>query len=286
MFRQSTLFAKQLNTNYKAEAMETNHIPVAPQRWWDYWQSRAELAKDEELAGVLKRYFNPDIIFSTGQYFFAVIEGAPTLKIAHLQGNMEQMTGHKPEQFVGKSLMDIHQVLIPAEDSPILLSFSQFCINFLSTIPSERHNQVKFSFYFNILHKTGKLVPVIQQDSIYTNAEGIPEYCFSFITDVSHLKARNDLAFTILIIDEQGNQQFKCFSPKQLGLQLEVNGSLTLRERQIISGLAEGLTSKQIAVNLGISFHTVNTHRQNMLAKTGCKSSAELIKYALKHTLI
>ncbi|WP_421795830.1 LuxR C-terminal-related transcriptional regulator [Haliscomenobacter sp.] len=266
--------------------METNNMPDVPQRWWDYWQSRAELAKDEELAGVLKRYFNPDIIFCTGQYFFAVIEGTPTLKIKHLQGNLEQMTGQAKEQFIGKSLMEIHRVLIPSEDSPILLSFSQFCINFLSTIPSERHNQVKFSFYFNILHKTGKLVPVIQQDSIYTNAEGIPEYCFSFITDVSHLKARNDLVFTILIIDEQGNQQFKCFSPKQLGLQLEVNGSLTVRERQIISGLAEGLTSKQIAVNLGISFHTVNTHRQNMLAKTGCKSSAELIKYALEHMLI
>lgn len=286
MFRQSTLFAKQQNTNYKAEVMENNDIPVAPQRWWDYWKSRAELAKDEDLAGVLKRYFNPDIIFCTGQYFFAVIEGTPTLKIKHLQGNLEQMTGHTPEQFVGKSLMDIHQLMIPAEDSPILLSFSQFCINFLSTIPSERHNQVKFSFYFNILHKTGKLVPVIQQDSIYTNAEGIPEYCFSFITDVSHLKAKNDVVCTVLIIDEKGNQQFKYLSSNQLGLQATEKGLLTVRERQIISGLAGGLTSKQIAVNLGISFHTVNTHRQNMLAKTGCKSSAELIKYALENALI
>jgi DNA-binding CsgD family transcriptional regulator len=174
----------------------------------------------------------------------------------------------------------------PAEDSPILLGFSQFCIDFVEKTLIETRNQLKYSFYFNILHRSGRLIPVIQQDSIHTNAEGIPEYCFSFITDISHFKDKNDLMFTILAIDEQGNQRFRCFSPQKRELQLEGKGLLTIRERQVISGLAEGLSSKQIAAELNIAIHTVNTHRQNMLAKTGCKSSAELVRYALRHVLL
>jgi DNA-binding CsgD family transcriptional regulator len=257
-----------------------------PQRWRDHWRQNPAVANDDELARLLRRYFDPALIFCAGQYFFFVIEGGPEVKIRYIEGNFEQVTGRAKEQFIGQSLLKLHRLTIPAEDSPVLMAISQFCHDFLGNTAPDKRNQVKFSFYFNILHPSGRLVPVIQQDSVYINAEGIPEYNFSFVTDISHLKAKNELMFSILAIDEQGNQQFKCFSPNLLDLHAEERGLLTVRERQIISGLAEGLSSKQIAADLGIAFHTVNTHRRNMLTKTGCKSSAQLVKYALKHTLI
>jgi len=34
---------------------------------------------------------------------------------------------------------------------------------------------------------------------------------------------------------------------------------------------------------LFLSVHTVNNHRKNMLQKTNCKTSGELLNYALKH---
>jgi DNA-binding CsgD family transcriptional regulator len=266
--------------------METNWPVVAPQRWRDYWSEHPAEKSETELAGLLKRHFDPNLIFCTGQYFFFIMEGGTEIKVKYIEGNFEQMTGHTKEPFIGKSLLEMHRVMIPPEDSPVVMGFSQFCYDFLGNMLTDKQHQIKFSFYLNILHRSGRLVPVIQQDSIYINAEGIPEYSFSFVTDISHLKVRNELMFSILAIDEQGHQHFKCFSPKQLKLQAEERQLLTIRERQILSGLAEGLSSKQIASDLGIAFHTVNTHRQHMLAKTGCKSSAELVRYALEHTLI
>ena len=53
--------------------------------------------------------------------------------------------------------------------------------------------------------------------------------------------------------------------------------NLTQREKEILSHIAAGLSSKQIAGRLAISENTVANHRKNMLCKTGAKSSAELI---------
>ncbi len=51
---------------------------------------------------------------------------------------------------------------------------------------------------------------------------------------------------------------------------------ISARERDIVLLLAEGLSSKQIAGRLGISKSTVDTHRRNLLRKTGAKNTLEL----------
>lgn len=61
---------------------------------------------------------------------------------------------------------------------------------------------------------------------------------------------------------------------------------LSEREREILILIAKGLSSKEIASNLNISVHTVNTHRKNITHKTGIKSMAGLTVYAMLHNLI
>ena len=51
---------------------------------------------------------------------------------------------------------------------------------------------------------------------------------------------------------------------------------LSPREHQVLRLAAEGLSSRQIAERLGISLLTVNTHRTNMLQKTGSRNLTEL----------
>src|SRR5690606_7171578 len=50
--------------------------------------------------------------------------------------------------------------------------------------------------------------------------------------------------------------------------------SLSEREMQIIKLIAEGLTNTQIAEELFLSNHTINTHRKNILSKLGVKNTA------------
>lgn len=60
--------------------------------------------------------------------------------------------------------------------------------------------------------------------------------------------------------------------------QREPEVKLTLREVEIVKLLSEGLTSQQMADRLFISPRTVETHRANLMKKTGVKNSIELVK--------
>lgn len=57
------------------------------------------------------------------------------------------------------------------------------------------------------------------------------------------------------------------------------------REREVLQLLAEGLTSRRIAAALGITEKTVETHRRNIMRKTGLRSIAALTKYAVREGL-
>jgi DNA-binding NarL/FixJ family response regulator len=58
--------------------------------------------------------------------------------------------------------------------------------------------------------------------------------------------------------------------------------SLTARERQVLSLVAEGRSQKQIASTLGISVKTVGTHVQNVLSKLGLHSRVEAVAMSLR----
>jgi len=58
------------------------------------------------------------------------------------------------------------------------------------------------------------------------------------------------------------------------------------REKEVIAKLAEGLNSQEVAEQLFISKNTVDTHRKNLLHKTGSKNVAELIGWAARYGLV
>jgi DNA-binding NarL/FixJ family response regulator len=60
----------------------------------------------------------------------------------------------------------------------------------------------------------------------------------------------------------------------------------TRREVEILQLVAQGFNSTEIAGKLFIASSTVDTHRRNMLKKSGAKNVATLIGTALKHGLI
>jgi DNA-binding NarL/FixJ family response regulator len=56
---------------------------------------------------------------------------------------------------------------------------------------------------------------------------------------------------------------------------------LTPREREIMRLIAAGMTTKEIAAGLFISVPTVETHRGNLMAKTGARNVAALVRFAM-----
>jgi DNA-binding NarL/FixJ family response regulator len=56
---------------------------------------------------------------------------------------------------------------------------------------------------------------------------------------------------------------------------------LTAREREVLDGIARGLTNKEIAGELGISHRTVETHRESLMRKLGIRTVAGLTRFVL-----
>jgi DNA-binding CsgD family transcriptional regulator len=61
---------------------------------------------------------------------------------------------------------------------------------------------------------------------------------------------------------------------------------LTSREREIVQLLAEGKSSKEVAVALDISVKTAETHRANIMRKLELHSVSELVLYAIRNQII
>lgn len=63
-------------------------------------------------------------------------------------------------------------------------------------------------------------------------------------------------------------------------------GSLSRRELQVLTLIAEGYTNKQIADDLGISVRTVETHRERLMRKLNVQGTAALTKAAIALGLV
>lgn len=61
-----------------------------------------------------------------------------------------------------------------------------------------------------------------------------------------------------------------------------VECQVTKREREIIHLMAEGLSTKEVANELHISFHTVESHRKNLLLKMKARNMVHLVAKAIR----
>jgi DNA-binding NarL/FixJ family response regulator len=69
--------------------------------------------------------------------------------------------------------------------------------------------------------------------------------------------------------------------PSQRGISI-----LTERERQVLKLISEGLSSKEIASDLGISLRTIDSHRSNLMEKLNIHKVSGLVRFAIRSGLI
>lgn len=71
--------------------------------------------------------------------------------------------------------------------------------------------------------------------------------------------------------------------PKQ---RLSVETELSEREKEVLILITNEYSNQEIADKLFISIRTVETHKRNLLEKTGCKNIAGLVMYAVERNMV
>lgn len=94
----------------------------------------------------------------------------------------------------------------------------------------------------------------------------------------SNQEVADDIAPTIIDTSEGEIERLDLGSDRQ--------SILTIREKEILLLIQQGLPSKQIADRLHISPHTVNRHRQNILSKLDVANSIEAVSAAARMRLL
>ncbi len=101
---------------------------------------------------------------------------------------------------------------------------------------------------------------------------------------------RDEIEFALRSIFK--NERYICHYASNLLLnanlkpKVEEKDPLTQTERMVLKEIAMGKTTKEIAADRCLSFHTVNTHRKNIFRKLEVNNVHEAIKYAMRAGIV
>jgi DNA-binding CsgD family transcriptional regulator len=205
-----------------------------------------------------------------------------------LSGEAKNMIGYRPEDVIENGLdfvIDIFQ-----KDDFNIYNENMFpkVIDFLRHTPQEEHSNYIFSYSYRMRKPDGKWANLFQQGSYVTDPKTkLPLYGTALVTDITPLKKDTSMIFSVDKKTEgSGGPLYGTNIITEYYFSDPEESRLSVREREILGRLAEGLSSKQIADKLFLSENTIVNHRKNMLKKTNTKNIAELVRYAINKGII
>lgn len=219
--------------------------------------------------------------FAVGESYWLFADLTSGL-ILNVGGKSEKIISLKPEQLIGNPPDEMFSRTHP-EDVEAMYAFSNYYIQFALT-----NLKNKFQIYHPTLFMRLKNFEnlyrwcMVQYGDYLTDEEGNLLVGLTFVTDISHIKTEGVAMMSIVDTEKEICQHFYCQSDNKVVAFSNEIPRLSNREIEVLNYLSIGYSSKQIAFELNISTKTVDNHRQNMLHKADCKSSSELISFAVK----
>ena len=204
----------------------------------------------------------------------ALVYNCMKLTYDYLSPNIEVLLGYSPLDFKTGGLkfaMSLvhkdHNKLYSKELMPVMFRYIT-----LYALKG-RLKDLRFSYNFKIMHKNGHYIWVMHNMSVFKiNRWNVPIQFMTYITDFSEVRTNENIMFSISV--KEGNTLkpvfTRTFYPDQQSFRL------TKQELAILQLLIQGKTSNEIADSFSLSVHTINTHRKNMLKKTGAKNITQL----------
>lgn len=218
-------------------------------------------------------------LFAPGVSYFYILN-MHNLELDYVSQDVILFYGLEPEKIDMSVLL---QSSIPKE-YPILEQKERVIKDFVSRfLDISETTNYKIAYTYEMLDHLGNKKVMLMQATIISMAENnTPLHILVIHTDITHLV--NKSTSTVSFIHLKGGQSYynvptdKGIFQKKLGKsEPDIIKSLTPREFEIVELLAKGFKTNQIAEKLILSVHTIRTHRKNILSKTGCRNTAELI---------
>lgn len=264
--------------------MQTEIQVLAPM---DYRTFRSGLATDKsgtDCTNPLSYFIHLIQNFNklaVGRQFWFILD-FPEGKHCASGGEVEYLTPFTHEEFSSLDQLKLHQATHP-DDLHKVLAFSRLWIKLYDRYGYGGIADLKMSLFFRMINAVGEYYWIMVQypDAILDKNDKMV-FGLVLVTDISHIENQGEPMMNILDQKQHFCQQYYCLDVNTLSKTEFTPPRFTRREKEILQLLTKGHGSKQIASLLHLSTKTVDNHRQNMLHKTGSKSSSELVSRGIR----
>jgi DNA-binding CsgD family transcriptional regulator/PAS domain-containing protein len=195
-----------------------------------------------------------------------------------MSANVERLLGYSPRQFTTGGIAFARGLLHP-EDAGTAWQLLLQVYKCLLDLPARHRSLAGLSRDYRLRRADGTYVRLLEQSKVLQmDRRGNVTHLLGVCTDITDWKRSDVLSASVdsahahtcvTAADAPGT------SPR----------GLSPREREIIRLVSEGYNSQEIADQLFISVHTVNTHRRNISGKTKTRTAGSLVRFALTNSI-
>ena len=222
-----------------------------------------------ELSHRLAHFIQP------GEFYYYIFDVSKA-EFDHVSAGVEKVLGYKQKEVT----LEFFFEKFHPEDQLIYINYEHALGKFLQGLPAEKRLKYKVRMDFRIRKKDGSYARILHQAMVLELGEdGKLLRSLGLHTDISDLKIEGKPKLSFIGFDGE---------PSYVNVQVEeelipLKELLSNREKEILVHIMNGMPTKEIATHLLISKDTVDSHRKNMLEKTGSKNSGELISKAIRN---
>lgn len=256
----------------------------------DNWQKMySRQVKEYRPFEVSEDFIRFASLFAPGNSYFYIVN-LHNFHLEYISEDVQNFINKEPGEV---NLQDLMQAIVPEEIATLSLKSKVNSDFYTSFLKRDEVMHYKNIFSYRMKIPGGAVRTMLYQAfplSVLEN--GIPEHVFCIHTDVSHLKVSS--TNTVSFIHMNGGKSYynidvskgKFLPEDEEGAGSDLAQLLTEREKQIIIKFSKGLNAEQIAEEFNLSPHTVKTHRKNILKKSSCSNTTELVAKCLTNGII
>ena len=241
------------------------------------------LVKEEAIIKHIEQQIIIEKNLPNSSSFFCIVD-VNKGRYRFLGNQHENVTGYSNEEFLSRGVELFFENLHSDDADIIVHKIFRNVTDILDKASTD--DRTKFQFQYNYRYKTkdGSYINFLEHLYVLELDENGRAALFLGNPTVIDTSEVLPIRFSAKIIRSNSVPETvltKTYSRSKVSLE-----NLTPREMDILRHLSLGMTSKQIGDDLHISPSTVNSHRQNLLNKLGCKSVVELTRIAFQNGLM
>jgi DNA-binding CsgD family transcriptional regulator len=211
-------------------------------------------------------------------HYFVYVYDMRAQRYVFVSDQAEPVMGIPKKEMLRDGIAAVFNRLTP-EDRLIIQNAVLRRMHFTQTRTDLDLRTAKFNAMFRMRKDNDKVAVLYHQSfPLYVDERGNAAYMLCIDSEMPFAPTGKLPQCVLTYQDKNGR-----YHHEDLGEEENLDGKrITRRELEVLRLLVQGKNSQQIADEIQLSTHTINKHRQNLLSKSRCKNTAELIEFSFR----